>query len=186
MGRKIHDFADQLSTAFDGALIIMIGHPKRGGEGMMGSVNIENLTYAQWNITRKRIDGQPIISCWVDKMKDGQAEFNIDYVQDAGPGGVPVIRDLNKAEKYEQAKSALYGVVKKILEEQRAKIKMADMVDLVAPYGFSQATLYRHTGNAKKPGPLADLLEKHEDGTLKDNPIIFYDRETCKPEVITN
>lgn len=66
--------AEALAEKFD-ALVILTTHPPKNGKGAAGSVFFGALAYAEWHIA-KIPEG---IKCTVEKMKDGEADFDIVY-----------------------------------------------------------------------------------------------------------
>jgi hypothetical protein len=96
-GSGIHEAADKLSVAFGGALVILIHHPGKSttDKSSMGSALIEALAYAVWHVSKA---GDDAVKCWVEKMKDGKAEFAVHYhVQKVREA--PCVRDETREER---------------------------------------------------------------------------------------
>jgi Bifunctional DNA primase/polymerase, N-terminal/AAA domain len=71
-----------------GATVVAITHPgKDPTKGAIGSSLVESLTFAIWKIN---FDGS-VVRLYVDKMKDGPAEFTVPLKVEWGDGGTPVV-----------------------------------------------------------------------------------------------
>jgi hypothetical protein len=142
--QTIYAACDRLMEAWK-CLVILIHHPKREGTGASGSVQIENSAYATWHI---KVENETDVVCWVDKMKDGKAEFEVRYLADMSQGS-PVILNAKKHEK--PTNSFRYGleqVLRKI--PQGSTVNIAWVADAL---GCSQDTIEAHVrGRKNKKG----------------------------------
>ena len=101
--------ADDLAAGFDATVIISTHPNKDSGDGSAsGSVFFGALTFAEWHIRRQ---GEDAVRCWVDKMKDGPAEFAVFYKVNTNADGTPIIGDVT-AEELREIERKTVGPVK--------------------------------------------------------------------------
>jgi Bifunctional DNA primase/polymerase, N-terminal/AAA domain len=94
-GGGINIYAEELANAFN-ALVILIHHPgKNDRKDALGSTLITSLAYAVWIVSAE----DETVKVYVDKMKDGKAEFAVHYKVGRFGAGVPVIEDLPPGER---------------------------------------------------------------------------------------
>jgi hypothetical protein len=180
-GQKIHNCGDALSAAFGGALVILIHHPNKNSKtGSTGSALIEDLAYAVWHVSR---DGG-LIKGWVEKMKDGPAEFMVNYRVDVHKT-VPYIRDEKPAEKNARLPqpSELYLAVVGVLSEKPGvAVSLDDVAAELNKQGgkVQPRTLKRHIVGEKGPNgswktkpDLADLVARDQFGNPLTDPIML-------------
>lgn len=177
VGAGINNYADELAVAF-GGLVILIHHPgKDKSRGGMGSALIESLAYAVWRVSKE--DGNTV-RCWVDKMKDGPADFAVHYgIGWTTPGNVPCVRDQTAAEakqtRRQDVASKLRQDVLNILAQcpgrEATTQEVAHKLIADSPGGDVKRLsanmvrcLQRGIVHNAKPGPLADLVERDQYG----------------------
>lgn len=84
---------ETLATAFN-ALVLGITHPgKDASRGAIGSKLVEDLSFFVWQLSHEA----GVVRAYIDKMKDGPAEFTVPYRVMAG--GVPVVVDCSAEER---------------------------------------------------------------------------------------
>jgi hypothetical protein len=138
--QMIYGACDHLMETW-GCLVIFIHHPKRDGKGASGSVQIENSAYATWHIS---VENETEVICWVDKMKDGKAEFEVRYRADMS-NGAPVILD-------EVRRDRPMSSVRYTIEQVLAKIPTGETVNIqfiCDRTGLSQDAIEAHVRGRK-------------------------------------
>jgi len=96
VGASLIHGMERLATAFD-ATVIGITHPGKDiSRGAIGSIQVENLSFAIWKISSLNDN---TVRLWLDKMKDGPAEFDVLFRVERVNGGVPVVTDLPPGER---------------------------------------------------------------------------------------
>jgi hypothetical protein len=91
----IRDGAGAIAAAF-GATVLLVHHPSRRGlsAGGSGSALFKQQAYFELHTSYK----DRVITVWVDKMKDGEAQRAVRYKHVDDEAGVPVIRAMSAAE----------------------------------------------------------------------------------------
>jgi hypothetical protein len=170
-GTLLMTMADDLAEAFNATVIIPM-HPKRDGVEALGSIFFGALTFAEWHCTRERDQ----VKVWVEKMKDGKAEFAVHYgITWTAPGGVPIIREPTVTEISEARKRsdepAIKAEVIAILQQAQHPDRMTEMAEQLAGNpkqvenwerrrDSERRQLTRLIGTDKKPGILAPLMKR--------------------------
>jgi len=176
VGIGIHTAMDALSDAFGGALVILIHHPNKSSKvGSSGSSFIEDLAYAVWHVSR---EGE-LVKCWVEKMKDGPAEFTVNY-RVGIHRTVPYVRDETASERNERAPRAS-ELRRAVLDFLSQKPGVAvSLEDVEKALNVQPKTLKRHVlGEKKRNGTwrvkpdLADLVARDRFGNPLDYPIML-------------
>ncbi len=78
--------ADDLAAAFD-ATVIITTHPPKSGNEAIGSALFGALTFAEWHVSK----GAHGVQCYIEKMKDGAAEFTCWYALKQNLAGPPIV-----------------------------------------------------------------------------------------------
>lgn len=176
--QEIYRECDKLMERW-GCLVVLIHHPKRGGTGASGSVQIESSAYATWHL---EVEAGVIVKCWVDKMKDGKAEFAVLY-QIAGGEGTPVITDLAVS-----AQVPISVVRQKILGllNQMPVTETISLQYLADAIGNHQDTIIAHVRGDKRVKVDCDDLVDKADGDIvpkKPSEWFFRGRKTSENRV---
>jgi hypothetical protein len=172
---------ERIAAEFN-ATVLAITHPgKDASRGSIGSSLIESLAFAIWRVS---LLDDNTIRLWVDKMKDGPAEFAVLYRVERGANGVPVVADLPPGEqvKYGAADDpkaqAQLSFKLDVLRTVRARweaghtdtVNLPTLAPLMAkqshsdPEAVQNATasigrrLRRHAAKGDTPGILAELM----------------------------
>lgn len=84
---------EALASAFN-ATVLGITHPgKDASRGAIGSKLVEDLSFFVWQVSHEA----GVVRAWIDKMKEGPAEFAVPYRVETG--GVPVVVDMSAEER---------------------------------------------------------------------------------------
>jgi hypothetical protein len=170
-GTLLMTMADDLAEAFNATVIIPM-HPKRDGVEALGSIFFGALTFAEWHCSRE--DDQ--VKVWVEKMKDGKAEFAVHYgITWTASGDVPIIREptvteISEARKRSGEPTIKTEVINILLQAQRSMtlIEMAEQLtgnphqveNWETRRDSERRQLNRLIGTDKKPGVLAPLMKR--------------------------
>jgi hypothetical protein len=179
-GAGINTCADEIARAWN-ALVILIHHPGKNQEkGSMGSALIESLAYAVWHVSKEA--ESDTVRCWVNKMKDGRAEFDVRYgIGWTAPGNVPCVRDRTSGERQRQCDTFRRDVLAALAGCPDGQASTQELAErLVTANGADRSrhvenmvrTLQRAIGTKDKPGKLSDLIERDRYGEFM-KPYIF-------------